>query len=91
MEMIEPSSEYRDATGYNHERGMPHESVTLAIAVSRETCAEREKTEIRSSVTTRGSHRSHDRLRSRHPVKECFYSDTVRVSSRSAGAYNIQK
>ena len=38
MEMIEPSSEYRDATGYNHERGMPHESVTLAIAVSRETC-----------------------------------------------------
>jgi hypothetical protein len=86
MEMIfEPSSEYRDATGYNHERGMPHESVTLAIAVSRETCAEREKTEIRSSVTTRGSHRSHDRLRSRHPVKECFYSDTVRVSSRSAG------
>ena len=50
MEMIEPSSEYRDATGYNHERGMPHESVTLAIAVSRETCAQREKTEIRSSV-----------------------------------------
>jgi hypothetical protein len=85
MEMIEPSSEYRDATGYNHERGMPHESVTLAIAVKPRVLVQREDRDTVVGDHARGSHRSHDRLRSRHPVKGCFYSDTVRVSSRSAG------